>query len=78
VRLLEGVVKELPSYSPAHVLLARLYFKLKRTDEAKREQVIIEKLRIEEQQRQPTAESQKPGDPRKRALSDPLLKPPIQ
>jgi len=30
VRLLERVVRQLPDYSPAHVLLARMYFKLKR------------------------------------------------
>ena len=75
VQLLEGVVKILPKYSPAHVLLARLYFKLKRNDEARREQALIEKLRIEEQQKQPTAESQKLGNPKDRALKDPLLKP---
>ena len=39
------------------------------------EQAIIEKLRIEEQQKQPTAESQKLNDPKNRAIKDPLLKP---
>jgi tetratricopeptide (TPR) repeat protein len=75
-KLLEGVTQILPKYSPAHVLLARLYFKLKRNDDAKREQAIIEKLRIEEQQKQPTAETQKLSDPKSRAIADPLLKPP--
>ena len=42
-KLLETVIKELPNYSPAHVLLARVYFKLKRNDDARREQAVIEK-----------------------------------
>jgi tetratricopeptide (TPR) repeat protein len=59
VKLLEQVVTILPDYMQAHVLLARLYFKLKRNDDAKREQAIIERLTAEQQKRQPTAESQK-------------------
>ena len=59
VKLLEQVVTILPDYMQAHVLLARLYFKLKRTDDAKREQAIIERLTAEQQKKQPTAESQK-------------------
>jgi hypothetical protein len=58
------VTKVMPDYSPAHVLLARLYFKLKRVDDAKREQAIVERLAVEQQKRQPAAEK------------DPLLRDP--
>jgi Tfp pilus assembly protein PilF len=64
VELLEKVTKVMPDYSPAHVLLARLYFKLKRIDDAKREQAIVERLAVEQQKRQPGAEK------------DPLLRDP--
>jgi hypothetical protein len=63
------VTKVLPDYSPAHVLLARLYFKLKRIDDAKREQAIVERLAIEQQKKQPAAEKnpllRDPADRRK-------------
>ena len=55
VRLLERVVKQKPDFTPAHVLLARLYFLLKRTADAKKEREIIERLNLEEQNRQPSA-----------------------
>jgi tetratricopeptide (TPR) repeat protein len=55
LRLLERVVKQRPDYTPAHVLLARLYFLLKRTADAKKERGIIERLNLEEQNRQPSA-----------------------
>jgi predicted Zn-dependent protease len=59
VGLLERVVKQKPDYTPAHVLLARLYFLLKRRSEAKEERAIIERLNLEEQNRQPsTADKQ--------------------
>jgi tetratricopeptide (TPR) repeat protein len=57
VGLLERVTKVLPDYSPAHVLLARLYFKLKRVDDARREQALVERLTIEQQKKQPKAEN---------------------
>jgi tetratricopeptide (TPR) repeat protein len=56
VSLLERITKILPDYNPAHVLLARLYFKLKRVDDARREQAIIERLTAEQQKKQPTAD----------------------
>ena len=59
VGLLERVVKEAPDYSAAHVLLARLYYKLKRPQDAERERAIIERLNAEQQKKQPTAEQQK-------------------
>jgi tetratricopeptide (TPR) repeat protein len=55
VRLLERVVTEKPDYTPAHVLLARLYFQLKQMDNARREREIINRLNLEEQSRQPSA-----------------------
>jgi len=72
VELLERVAKVLPDYSPAHVLLARLYFKLKRVDDARREQAIIERLTIEQQKKQPTAEKNPLlRDPADRSLQKP-------
>jgi tetratricopeptide (TPR) repeat protein len=56
VSLLERVTRALPDYSPAHVLLARLYFKLKRLDDARREQAIVDRLTVEQQKKQPSAE----------------------
>ena len=73
--LLERVVTILPDYSPAHVLLARLYFKLKRPEDARREQTIIDRLTAEQQSRQPTPESQRQNqllrDPYERVLPKP-------
>jgi hypothetical protein len=63
------VTKVLPDYIPAHVLLARLYFRLKRIDDARREQAIVERLTVEQQKKQPTAEKdpllRNPADRRK-------------
>ena len=48
-KYLEAVVAQLPNYNQAHVLLARIYFKLKRSEDAKREQAIITRLTAEQQ-----------------------------
>ena len=54
VDCLEHVVRQAPDFTPAHVLLARLYYKLKRPGDAERERSIIARLNAEEQTRQPT------------------------
>jgi tetratricopeptide (TPR) repeat protein len=55
--LLEQVVLDLPNYTEAHVLLATSYYRLQRTADGDRHRAIAERLRVEEQARQP-----KPGD----------------
>jgi tetratricopeptide (TPR) repeat protein len=54
VKLLEQVVGALPEFTQAHVLLARLYFKLKRLPEAERERAVIDQLNARQQKNQPT------------------------
>jgi len=49
--LLERVVKQQPDFVPAHVLLARVYMKLKRPADFAREQAIIRQLSEKEQER---------------------------
>ncbi len=53
--LLETVIAAQPKSSPAHVLLAETYLKLKRTDEAKREREIANELNAEQQSSQAVA-----------------------
>jgi len=53
---LEAVVKAVPDYQQAHVLLATVYYRQKKTDLAGRERAIIEKLRAERQAREPGAQ----------------------
>ncbi len=53
VTLLERVTTILPDFNPAHVLLARLYYKVKRTDDAARQRAIIDRLTEEQQKKQP-------------------------
>lgn len=48
---LEKAVKLRPDFVPAHVLLARVYSKLKRTDDFAREQTIIRQLTEKEQEK---------------------------
>ena len=48
---LERSVEAKPDFLPAHVLLARVYAKLRRMDDARREQAIITRLNREEQER---------------------------
>lgn len=51
VTTLERAVKLRPDFIPAHVLLARIYSKLKRTAEFAREQALIRQLTAQEQER---------------------------
>jgi tetratricopeptide (TPR) repeat protein len=50
--LLERVVTAKPEYTPAHVLLAQTYIKLKRLQDAARERALVNRLNAEEQDRQ--------------------------
>lgn len=50
--LLERVVAAKPDYTPAHVLLAQTYIKLKRMQDAARERALVNRLNAEEQQKQ--------------------------
>ena len=50
--LLERVVADKPDYTPAHVLLAQTYIKLKRLEDAARERAIVNRLNAEEQRQQ--------------------------
>ena len=49
--LLERAVQERSDYIPAHILLARVYAKLKRLDDFARQQTIIRRLTEQEQER---------------------------
>lgn len=49
--LLERVIDAQPEFVPAHVMLARVYAKLKRVDSFRREQSIIKDLNARQQQR---------------------------
>jgi tetratricopeptide (TPR) repeat protein len=51
--LLEQVVAAKPKYVPAHVLLAQVYIKLKRLEDASRERSIVKQLNSEQQSMQP-------------------------
>ncbi len=48
--LLSDILNRVPNYTDAHVLLAEVYYKLHRPDDAKRERAIIEALKKEEQE----------------------------
>lgn len=50
---LEGLVKESPQFTEAHVSLSLVYYRLKRPDDGKRERDIVQKLTAEAQARQP-------------------------
>lgn len=52
-QMLEGLVKEYPQFTEAHVTLALVYFRLKRPDDSKRERAIVQKLTAEAQAKQP-------------------------
>ncbi len=58
VTTLERAVKLRPEFIPAHVLLAKAYSKLKRTEEFTREQALIRQLTEQEQQRNLGAQEQ--------------------
>lgn len=53
--LLEEVVKEAPTFVEAHVLLATVYYRLKRKADGDRERAIIQKLNAENQAKAPGA-----------------------
>src|SRR6266550_84590 len=66
VGLLERVTARSPEFTPAHVLLARLYYKLNRATDGQRERDIIQKLQEAEQKKQlnatqPTAPAKAPA-----------------
>ena len=56
--LLEGLVKQSPQFTEAHVSLALVYYRLKRPDDSKREREIVLKLTAEAQAKQPGAKLQ--------------------
>jgi tetratricopeptide (TPR) repeat protein len=57
VAMFEAIVKESPDFLEAHVQLATAYNRLKRTADAERERVIIDRLNAEAQAKQPGAKS---------------------
>lgn len=50
---LEGLVKESPQFTEAHVSLATVYYRLKRKADGDRERAIVQKLIAEQQAKQP-------------------------
>jgi tetratricopeptide (TPR) repeat protein len=58
-QLLEGLVKESPQFTEAHVSLAQVYYRLKRPEDSKREREIVLKLTAEAQAKQPGAKELK-------------------
>jgi tetratricopeptide (TPR) repeat protein len=46
-RLIEDAIARRPDFPPYHIALVRLYFKLKRLDDMKREQAIVDRLNAE-------------------------------
>jgi tetratricopeptide (TPR) repeat protein len=53
--LLEGLVKQSPQFTEAHVSLSLVYYRLKRPEDSKREREIVLKLTAEAQAKQPGA-----------------------
>jgi tetratricopeptide (TPR) repeat protein len=53
--LLEGIVKDAPSFLEAHVTLATVYYRLKRREDGDRERAIVDRLNKEIQAKQPGA-----------------------
>lgn len=53
--LLEGLIKQSPQFTEAHVSLALVYYKLKRPDDSKRERETVLKLTAAAQAKQPGA-----------------------
>jgi tetratricopeptide (TPR) repeat protein len=62
-KALEVVTAAAPDYRQAHVLLATAYYRLKEKDKGDREQALAEKLRADEQSREPGAVPSSPGPP---------------
>ncbi len=54
-KVLEQLVKEVPDFVEAHVLLATVYYRLKRKEDGDRQRAIIQKLNAEAQARAPGA-----------------------
>ncbi|MES1258722.1 MAG: tetratricopeptide repeat protein [Acidobacteriota bacterium] len=50
---LEGMVKEAPAFTEAHVTLATVYYRLRRKEDGDRERAILQKLNAELQEKQP-------------------------
>lgn len=59
---LESVVKEYPDFVEAHAVLASVYYRLKRTEDGKREQAIIQALNVEQQSKQPGSQDGSNGN----------------
>ena len=57
-RALEGLVKESPQFTEAHVSLSMVYYRLKRPEDGKREHEIVQRLTAEAQAKQPGAKAQ--------------------
>lgn len=55
---LEALVKESPQFTEAHVSLALVYYRLKRTEDGQREREIVQKLTAEAQAKQPGVKPQ--------------------
>jgi tetratricopeptide (TPR) repeat protein len=68
VRLLERVTTRSPEFTPAHVLLARLYYKLNRAADGQRERDIIQKLQEEQQKKQ--VDSMQQSEPAKSSAGE--------
>src|ERR1700761_7838615 len=58
-QILEGLIKESPQFTEAHVSLALVYYRLKRPEDSKREREIVLKLTAEAQAKQPGAKELK-------------------
>jgi hypothetical protein len=52
---LESLVKDAPDFVEAHVMLATVYYRLKRKADGDRHQAIVNKLNAERQAKQPGA-----------------------
>jgi tetratricopeptide (TPR) repeat protein len=73
--LLEDVVKEYPDFVEARVLLAYVYYRLNRKADGDREREIVERLKGEEQSKQPGARDRDRIDPGKPHKNPAELKP---
>ncbi|BCS35252.1 hypothetical protein TBR22_A44790 [Luteitalea sp. TBR-22] len=55
--VLEGIVKDSPSFTEAYVLLATVYYRLQRREDGDRMRAVIERLNAEAQAKQPGAKA---------------------
>jgi tetratricopeptide (TPR) repeat protein len=74
--LLEGVVKEAPSFVDGHVLLATTYYRLKRKEDGDRERAVVAQLTAENQAKQPGARKAQEVDDATPATATPTPVPP--